>query len=250
MSMDRPRCAILIQARSNSERLPGKVFAPIPGEGAPTLIEHVFARMRAVDPEIPAYLLIPEGDQPLIHFATERALPFLLGPEADVRERYRRAVRELQLDWVVRATGDNPAVDVQAARETIAWMSSSKADLIAFSEMPLGAGVELFTAKALLDDDGPALPEDREHVSVHIKRDRQRFKVEHQPHPRFSPAEARNIRLTVDEAADLVVIRQVFAELGADFGLEEVFALAQRSPEIFANNRDVQHRHVPGLRAR
>jgi len=57
------KAGILIQARSASTRLPGKIYMPIPEGGRP-LLQHVFERMKKADTG-PVIFVIPEDDAPV-----------------------------------------------------------------------------------------------------------------------------------------------------------------------------------------
>lgn len=232
---------LFIQARSNSERLPGKIYAGLPEPDGAALIEHLFRRMSRVEGADVVALLIPESDQLLIDFLSERELPFFLGPELDVRERYRLAARHYGVEYVVRATGDNPLTDPEVAAETIRELRTSGADLLSFSNLPLGIAVESFRTQALFDDSFPDSLEHREHVSLHIKHNPDHFSVQHLNHRYAQPGDLLP-RLTVDTAQDLTVVRRVIRELGPDATTPEVLALWAARRDLFVGNAQVEQR--------
>jgi spore coat polysaccharide biosynthesis protein SpsF (cytidylyltransferase family) len=105
-----------IQARSTSERLPGKCFEMI---GEKRLLDHVIdaAKMSAGYLNyhsnksgifVRVGLLIPEGDRISEEF--QRKCPMYFGPEHDVLTRYKRAADKTGCDYVVRLTGDCPLI--------------------------------------------------------------------------------------------------------------------------------------------
>ncbi|MBL8022344.1 MAG: hypothetical protein JNM27_21890 [Leptospirales bacterium] len=228
--------AILIQARSASSRLPGKIYAGIPEENSTPLLMHVVKRMRAAEcGEV--VVLIPSDDARLKAFLEANNVRFVSGSHQDVRDRYRKAAIELGLDLIVRATADNPCLDPEFARLTVERLERDRLDLFSFSGMPLGTGVEAFTRDALFRD-GLDGPEYREHVSLHIKHEPDRFRVLHSPWSERVPDKAP--RLTVDSSEDLEVVRGVFRELGDDFCLADIIDLLSRKPEMFTGNSHVQ----------
>lgn len=233
------KVVVLIQARSGSTRLPGKIFAGIPREGDPELLLHVFRRMERCGADETA-LVIPENDARLREWARAKGLRFYEGSELDVRQRYRDAAKILGADAVVRATGDNPCTDVRYASAVVDWMRSGTADLVAFSGLPLGAGVEAFTTAALLRDVPGGRPAWAEHVSLHIKENAGIFRIERRDAGLTLPPGFELPRLTVDTVEDLTVVREVFARLGQDFSLEEVLDLAVKEPGLFEPNRHVE----------
>jgi spore coat polysaccharide biosynthesis protein SpsF len=233
---------ILIQARSGSTRLPGKIFAPLPAPDGPALLAHVLRRLDFRAAGIPTALVIPEGDAALGEWCERAGALYFTGPEEDVRERYRRAARALGARYVVRATGDNPCVDRSAAQATIDALQRTEADLFSFSGLPLGAAVEAMRAEALLDDSIPALPEHCEHVTLHIKHHPERFKTLHETYPALRGCASATLRVTVDQAEDLRVVDSLFRRLGPDFDSAALMELFEREPELFAANQHVEQR--------
>jgi len=265
------KVAVLIQARSRSTRLPGKCFLPMPfkvSENTATqaasmperstetrggdaiavsrelsIVERVFSQV--VRSGIPSYFIIPDDDEDLKRHLIEKKLPFLTGPEDDVRERYRIAARQLQLDLIIRATADNPFTDPDHITLSLSRMNEAGADLFSFTDLPLGAAVEVFTARALMMDTHEQKDIYREHVSLHIKHNPERFTVLHEPSPAMISWRKRTQydgplpRLTVDERRDYDTLVAVAARLDDDslIGLLDLF-LAM--PVLFEGNRDVE----------
>ena len=243
------RAGILIQARSNSSRLPGKIYAGLPAPGARSILENIYRRMEKVQGVDVVAVLAPEGDQMLLDFCNSRGLRYSVGSELDVRERYRQAVRELELDFVVRATGDNPCVDVKVAEQSVEEIRRRNSDLVSYYNLPLGVAVEVFGAPALCSDEIETEPEHREHVSLHIKHNPAHFEVTRLKHS--LPEKYAGLtppRLTVDTAEDLAVIRAVYRELGDDFDLKDIMELSRRRPGMFTGNSHVEQRAFNPLR--
>ncbi|MCB1326680.1 MAG: hypothetical protein H7A21_14330 [Spirochaetales bacterium] len=238
-----PRIGILIQARSNSTRLPGKIYLGLPENGDRAQIEHVYRRMLRVPGVAIVSLIVPENDLRLIQWCRIHRVEHFVGSELDVRERYRAATRHYGLDVVVRATGDNPCVDPVLAGEAVAAMRSGEYDLFSFCNLPLGCAVEVFQSAALMSELVAARPEHREHVSLHIKHNADIFRVSHPTHAlgsnRLAPGTPR---VTVDTAEDLSVVRALFSRLGPDFGVREILSLYEREPELFSTNALVEQR--------
>ena len=238
-----PRIGILIQARSNSTRLPGKIYLGLPENGERAQIEHVYRRMLRVPGVAVVALVVPENDLRLIQWCRLHRVEHFIGSELDVRERYRAATRHYGLDLVVRATGDNPCVDPIIAGDAVAAMLSGQHDLLSFSNLPLGCAVEVFQSAALMSDMVAARPEHREHVSLHIKHNPDLFRVSHPTHAHGDERLAPGIpRVTVDTAEDLSVVRALFSRLGPDFGVPEILSLYESEPDLFSANAYVEQR--------
>lgn len=265
------KAAVLIQARSRSTRLPGKCFLPIPfrnstnasadtalksevsakldgGEAITpsrefSIVERVFSQV--VRSEIPSYFVIPDDDEDLRRHLIEKKLPFLTGPEHDVRERYRKAATALHLDVIVRATADNPFTDPDHIVLSLNRMKEVGVELFSFTDLPLGVAVEVFTMQALMTDTPEEKEIHREHVSLHIKHHPERFAVLHETSPVMMSWRRRTQyggplpRLTVDERRDYNTLVAVAERLEEDslIGLLDLF-LAM--PGLFEGNRDVE----------
>jgi spore coat polysaccharide biosynthesis protein SpsF (cytidylyltransferase family) len=200
---------IILQARTGSTRLPGKVLAPI---GARTLLAHCLTRLRvgSAAPVIVATTTKQEDDC-LVTAAATYCVPVFRGPEDDVLLRYVLAARSVGARYVVRATADNPLTDIDGPTRVLQALRSSGADHVIEAGLPSGAAVEGVTVDALSRAARQAVdPADREHVTPLIRRD-----------PAFNavivdaPIAVRRPekRLSVDREDDLRFMRQLAARM-------------------------------------
>lgn len=218
--------AIVVQARVASSRLPGKALAPI---GARSILAHCLVRMRLANiaPVVLATTTKAEDDA-LVEVAARYGARVIRGPEHDVLKRFALAARELGVDTIVRATADNPAVDIEAVRRTVAALRSLDADHAVESDLPYGAAVEAVTTQALFRADAEATdPADREHVTTFIRRDASAFRAL----TVAAPFHLRrpDLRMTVDTPDDLLYMRRLSESLGgwcSEPELAEVIAAA------------------------
>lgn len=218
------RVAVVLQARMGSTRLPGKVLARL---GSRSVLEHCVRRLATAAFPVIVATTISRDDDVLEQTVRDLGVAVFRGDEADVLARYRAAARAFGLTHVVRATADNPFVDGESVRRTMAVVARTGADHAIESGLPIGAAVEVVTAEAL--ERASALttdPGDREHVTSLIRRDGRFIAVQG-----TAPENVRRprLRLTVDTADDLEFARQVHGELGepaAPAPLAEVIAAA------------------------
>jgi spore coat polysaccharide biosynthesis protein SpsF len=202
--------AVVLQARLDSTRLPGKALLPLSGE---PLLLRVMAALVRIPAE--AYVLAcPADAEPVFAPLAERAgFRVVVGSKEDVLERYCDAVRATGADRVVRATGDNPFVFPDAADAINREASALGADYGAYAALPYGAGVESVAAEALLRAEREArLPAEREHVCPYLYNHPELFFL-HRP---LVPAKWRGpgIRVTVDTAEDYGRAQALFGALG------------------------------------
>jgi spore coat polysaccharide biosynthesis protein SpsF len=201
---------IILQARMASTRLPGKALAPI---GARTLIGHCLARLR-IGGAAPVLLATTtnQEDDVLVAAAAKYGVAAFRGPVDDVLSRYVLAARSVDARFVVRATGDNPAVDIGGPNRVLAALRSTNADHVIEHGLPYGGAVEGVTVDALVRASELASDTaDREHVTPWIRRDRSRFRAVQIS----APAGLRrpDVRVTVDTEDDLLFMQHVASGL-------------------------------------
>jgi spore coat polysaccharide biosynthesis protein SpsF len=197
--------AIVLQARMESTRLPGKSLAIVAGR---SVLAHCIERLRVSGMRVIVATTARAADDPVERESTRLGVEVMRGPDEDELGRFVMVARSLSLTHLVRATADNPAVDIDAPRRVLALRRRLRADRVVESGLPYGTAVEAVSADALyrsavLTTD----PLDREHVTAFIERD-SRFVAISALAP---PALRRSgLSLSVDTADDLTWVRQVF----------------------------------------
>jgi spore coat polysaccharide biosynthesis protein SpsF (cytidylyltransferase family) len=206
--------AIVIQARMGSKRLPGKVLEQLAGR---SLFAHCVGRLRARSglPVILATTTLREDDA-LVAAADRLGVSVVRGPEDDVLARYVLAAATFALVEVIRATSDNPAVDMDSPLRTLELLRRTRADYVVERGMPVGGAVEAVSAAALfLANASTDNAYDREHVTPFIRRERQFVSLDS-----VAPGHLRRpgLRLTVDTPDDLAFMRRALAQVAMSDG--------------------------------
>ena len=165
------RVGCIIQARMGSERLPGKVMMDLAGE---PVLAHVFRRMKMVGLDVVCGAFPDEpASAPLIELAKAHNVGVYLGDEKDVLNRYYGAAKELNLDGIMRVTGDCPLIDPVVCAKVLAAYETGLFDFVAndvYASYPIGLGCEVF-GFGLLERAANHCgdPYGREHVSHWMK---------------------------------------------------------------------------------
>ncbi len=243
----------IIQARMGSKRLPGKVLRDI---GPHKLLEHIFQRLRKAEIEDYSITLAipdePESAQ-LEELARKWKVGVYYGSEKDVLSRYLGASSQLKdTDYIVRLTGDNPFPDIPAFNSMANRLIPHPVDYAYPLGLPLGMGFEFVRVNALRSQEYHALlPHHREHVTTFIRENPHLYEEEAIPAGPFVSYQTGEvyppeIRLTVDEPADLTMAIKVFdhfARIGNPwFGSRDVSGLYARLPDFFADNLHVEQK--------
>lgn len=214
---------IVLQARLGSTRLPRKALLPF-GEG--TLLDSCLRRLSRVPADLRILATEAGSAAELGPRAEARGWRVFVGSEEDVLSRYCGAIREFRLDRVVRATGDNPFVSPEAAESLLSDPRTAGSDYAAYRDLPLGFGVEVVRASALLAAEaGSTDPYEREHVCPYLYRRPERFRIYRPEAP--EALRAPEARYTVDTPEDYRAARAAAEDCGFDPPSE---ALVRRFP--------------------
>lgn len=204
------RAGIILQARMASSRLPGKAMARL---GDEPIVVWCLRRLAARS-GLPVVLATTErpDDNVLCEVARRLDVPVERGPVEDVLARFVQAATRHRFNYVIRATADNPLVDLDAPRRTLDQLCRSGAAYLHEPALPVGAAVEAFTTRALrLAHESATDAYDREHVTPFLLRGVGLHSLAAQ-----APAglRRRDLRLTVDTAADLDAVRRLVDAMG------------------------------------
>jgi spore coat polysaccharide biosynthesis protein SpsF len=217
---------VLLQVRLHSHRLPRKALLPLQGLA---VLTHVLRALKGIRVDIYALLTDARSVDALAPLAEPEGFSVFVGPEEDVLARYARAAEQYEVQKIIRATGDNPLVSAKAAEALLATHERDGYDLSHFLDNPLGTGVEVVEAEALLKAHAKARdPFEREHITTYLYRHAQAFRVGEIPCPKawaFPQA-----RLTLDTEEDYALLKELFADLysGRPIEIEEVVGWLQR----------------------
>ena len=241
------RTVAIVQARLSSVRLPGKSLAPL---GSSTLLGWCVTRagLSRVDEVVVATSVEPE-DEAIAAAAGALGVRAVRGSLDDVLARFATAAQQAGADVIVRLTADCPFVAPEVIDATLDALSSEAADYASTNidrRIPHGLDTEAMRRSALDAAASEARdPIEREHVTPFVYRHPDRFTCVPVAVPPW--ADAPELRLTVDEEADLAVARELVARLGDDpaaFPVAEAIALLQRDEVLAQSNAHVQHRDV------
>ena len=239
------RPVAIIQARIGSTRLPGKVLARLANHN---VLYYVIRRCQ-LSTRLEGVMVATTddaADDPVVDFARSLGVDVFRGSEDDVLERYIGAASQAKADPIVRVTGDCPLIEPAIIDQVIDLYSRTSADYVYISGYPRGVDfAEVLTLSALQRAFCDTRSQDRcyrEHVMTYIEDHPERFKLVIQEAPEVW--RRQDIRLCIDEAADLEVVRRICEHFAprVDFSLSEIMAFLDQHPEIATLNRHVKQR--------
>lgn len=231
----------LLQARSSSTRLPGKVLKTLMGK--PMILQQIKRVLQAQ--HIGTLCLVTStdaSDDELASIVSSAGIPVYRGSLDDVLDRFYMAALPYKADTIVRLTGDCPLADPEIIDLAINTFYEQNADYLGNGlppSYPDGMDVEVFRFSALEAAWNDAkLPSEREHVTPYIYKNPDRFHLANITHvPDLS-----GLRLTVDEACDFELVEKIYHALmpgKPDFVLQDILELLACHPEWLELNQQI-----------
>jgi len=223
----------IIQARLDSVRFPNKILANINSVEALTVL---VKRLEKVSFASNLVIALPDSaeNNELAEWCILNQLDFFRGSSSDLLKRFNDVLESRRENIIFRITADCPFVDPEIVEKCFEIFTESKVDYLRTSpSYPDGLDVEVFTKSVLqFAHQNATSSYDREHVTPFI-RNQNSYRVGELA----SPVDLSNIRITLDEPADLVVLNEIAKHFGHfDFRFDDIVKLVKLKPEIFKKN--------------
>jgi spore coat polysaccharide biosynthesis protein SpsF len=238
-----------IEARMGSSRLPGKVLADVCGRPALTLLLERLRSCNKID-DIVLATSTSDQDNILEDWGKSEGVAVFRGSEHDVLDRVVRAHEYMNSEIVVEVTGDCPLLDPETIDQGVETFLYNDCDVVTnvkIPSYPQGVDVQVFKLSLLADVamriTDPAV---REHVSLYFYENPREFRVINMIADRSR--KGPNIRLQLDYAEDLSLIRKIYERLGPKhgfrFGVQEIIKLLDEEPSLRLINRNCEEKQI------
>lgn len=237
----------ILQARTSSTRLPGKVLKPI--LGLPLLLQQInrIKRANKIDQLVVA-TSTDASDDTLAALCQEHDIACFRGSLSDVLSRFFHAAKAHHATQIVRLTGDCPLLDPAIVDEVIDYHLTGQFDYTNNTKIPSfpdGLDVEIMTMAALEKTFHDAkLPSEREHVTPFIYNQPALFKLGLvQYHANLS-----HLRWTVDNAEDFELVQGLYQALyptNPHFNMDDVLNYLEQHPYLKTINS--HHKRNAGM---
>ena len=240
------KVSIIVEARMNSTRLPGKVLKNIIGK---TVIELLLNRLKSIKKIDKIIIATTKNskDDLIEEFANKKKFHVYRGDENNVMQRVMKAAEYYNTDIIVSITGDCPLIDPEIVDQAINLYKNNKAKYVSnchIRSYPDGMDVQVYSlntlkksykmTKSLLD---------REHVTLHIRKNPNIFPALHLIAPRslFWP----NLGLTLDDKLDFILIKKIFEKFKNkknNFSLKEIIDYLKNNKKLLKINHNVKRK--------
>lgn len=217
--------AIVIQARMNSARMPGKVLSTIRGK---LLLQHLLESIESI-PSLPPVIVatsLSSSDDPIVEFCEKRSTNVFRGSLYNVASRFQSICKLESLDFFVRICADSPAIHPEIIQNAVNLFCTNEFDIVTNTlerSFPKGQSVEVVRSsvflKSFCDDWND---HEKEHVTSYFYKRNTEYKI----HNFFNSFDCSGISLSVDQPQDYETISQLFQELHFphwNFPLNEFF---------------------------
>ena len=240
------KVGVIIQARTNSSRLPKKVLLPLPWGSDTTVLQQVIRRVRRAKSisKIIVATTKDKKDEQIEKIARLEKAACFCGSEKNVLKRYYQAAKTFGLEIVVRVTGDCPCVCPELIDLIVASHVATGADYSSNTlkrSFPRGLDVEVISFNALEKVYQKANQEfEKEHVTPFVYRHSRQFKI----NSILATKEltAPQIRVTLDTEEDYTLLCLIYDYLYRTnhyFGADDLVNLFKLKPWIGKINQKV-----------
>lgn len=235
---------VVVQARTGSSRLPGKVLLPV--AGAPVivrLLERVLAARTPFD--LVVATTVRSEDDGLSALVRRFGVRVYRGHPTDLLDRHYCAAVAAPADVVVKIPSDCPLVDPGVVDGVLRAFHDAPGRFDYVSNLhpatwPDGNDVEVMTVDALAAAWREArAPHEREHTTPFLWDRPERFRIGNVARPDGRDLSMTH-RLTLDYPDDYVLVAAVYEALWrpdrAVFSHSEILALLEARPELMETN--------------
>tara|TARA_B100001057_G_C22707409_1_gene894328 strand:- start:420 stop:1100 length:681 start_codon:yes stop_codon:yes gene_type:complete len=205
---------IILQARTSSKRLPGKVLKKI--NGIP-LVVLCAKRLQNRGDNLIVATSNEKSDDKLVKVLINEKINYFRGDLKNVFSRYLTISKKYNNnDLILRATADNPLPDGNLVDTVIKHFNSIRNDYFGIDHtlhnLPHGISLEIFYAKKIIKTGKMVLSaDDKEHVTLKMYKN---IKI---PNLLIKSIKIKNnlsnVNYSVDEKKDLLKVRKLFKKV-------------------------------------
>ncbi len=242
---------VIIQARTTSTRLPGKVLKYLPFNSGVTVLGQVIRRCQQSEylNNVIVATTVDSMDDNIVKIAVEENVNWFRGSRDNVLERYYEAAVEYDLDVIVRVTSDCPCIDPGIIDKIIRNHFMLNADYTSNSlirSYPHGLDVEVFNFSSLEKAYQMAEhPFEREHVTPFIYKSKPEY-FRLNSFEAMEECRAPDIRVTLDTVEDYALLCAVYDYLypvNNFFNVTDIVTLFKQKPWLKLVNGNIRQKN-------
>jgi spore coat polysaccharide biosynthesis protein SpsF (cytidylyltransferase family) len=228
--------SFIIQARSASTRLPGKILIPFYNDE--TILD---IQLKNISKSFPSALVIiatsinKADDVIVAKYKDDKRVKIFRGDENNVLKRFIDAAKQFEIEHIVRVCSDNPFLSMPHIKELIDFYFSEITDYASFRFMNgtpaikshSGLFAEVVSLKTLEKVQKQTQEQlFLEHVTNYVYTHPEQFKATFLPVPTILDAYIEKLRLTIDTQLDFGNLQKLYlavlSKYNAGFTIEQL----------------------------
>ncbi len=222
----------IIEARTNSKRLPNKVLLPVLNKPILYWLTKRIKKIKKIE-EIVLATTTNKNDDILVEFAKKNKIKSFRGSENNVVSRVCEAARKFKIKTIVEITGDCPVIDINIINQSLEIFEKNSVEYVNncnYRSYPDGMDVQIFNAKSLKKTlRNTKDPKELEHVGLHLIRNPHKFKTINIIAPKINYFPS--LGLTLDEKKDYILLKKIIEHFGTKnpyFTCEDIINLLNK----------------------
>lgn len=232
---------LIIQARQNSSRLPGKVLKSFGKSTVLGTIINNINKCKELDNIIVATTINREDDL-IVKYCSDNNIKYYRGDENNVLDRYYQTAHISDSKIIIRCTSDCPFLDHKIIDDTINYYKNNNFDYVRFKN-PIGEydgfDVEVFSMDVLRKSwYGAVKQQDKEHVTTYIRNN---FKVGYYILDyinTYKNLNFKNLHLSLDTENDYLLLKKIDNELrviNEKYNITDIFEFLNNNLNLLKN---------------
>ncbi len=202
----------VVQARTSSKRLPGKVIKSLNGKPMILYLLESLKQCRLLD-AIVLTTSDQSSDDELVRIVEENGFSCFRGALDEVAERVLAAGQAYQVDAVVRVSGDSPLLDYRLVEKAVEIYKKNSVDLVTNvlkRTFPKGQSVEVISIDSLNEMVKSGLScEENEHVTPRFYKLSENYMIKNIENDEM----LADLQLSVDTAEEFELCRQIVSRM-------------------------------------
>ena len=214
----------LVQARTSSKRLPGKVLKNI---GKKTILEMVLSNISNSKyiREIIVLTSFSKSDDKIISLCKKKKIKFIRGPLKNVSLRYFNACKKIKTNYFMRVSADSPFIQTSLINKLSLKVKEKSPDIVTNilkKSFPKGQSIEILHKNIFMKYYGKfKTKRDFEHVTPFFYRNKKKFKIS----SFRNKTNCSNINLSVDNYIDYKRSQDINKKLTNNISLKKLIKL-------------------------
>lgn len=237
---------IIVQARMNSTRLPGKIMKKVLDK---PLLEYYLERLKRVRHIDKIIVATPDSisEEPIWKLCKEIDIDTFQGSELDVLNRFHGAAKKYQLKTIIRIPSDCTLIDPEVVSQILEYYleNNQRYDYVTNTlerTYPRGMDTEIFPYKLLEEANALSKTEsEREHVTPYIYLRPEQFSL---GSIKYSSNQSHH-RWVVDTAEDFKLIKTILEHIypiDPQFTIEDVLNFLSMNPTYYSINKHIEQK--------